>query len=197
MIYLLFGLAYLLGSIPTGYLLFRLRENKDIRSYGSKNIGATNVLRVTGWKLALPVAVFDILKGAVPVYLGLKLSPELWIACTAGFLAILGHCFPVYIRFKGGKGVATTVGAYSVLAPYPLLCIIGIFVLIVALTRHASLGSLSAALSFPLFVMLFKGSPPELLIFGGVVFILIMHRHRENIRRLINGNEKKLGKKSI
>ena len=194
MIYLLFVFAYLLGSVPTGYLVFRLRENKDIRSYGSKNIGATNVLRVTGWELALPVAVFDILKGAVPVYLGLKLSSELWIACTAGFLAILGHCFPVYIKFKGGKGVATTVGAYSVLAPYPLLCILAVFLLIVALTQYVSLGSLSAALCFPLAVLLFKGSPPELLILGGIVFILIIHRHRENIRRLMSGNEKKLGK---
>ena len=100
MIYLLFGFAYLLGAVPTGYLLFRLQEKKDIRSYGSQNIGATNVLRVTGWKLALPVVLFDILKGAVPVFLGLQLSSELWVACTAGFLAILGHCFPVYIRFR-------------------------------------------------------------------------------------------------
>ncbi len=193
---LLFGFAYLLGSIPAGYILFLFREKKDIRNFGSKNIGATNVLRVTGWRLALPVAVFDILKGAVPVYLGIKLSSELWVACAAGFLAILGHCFPVYIRFRGGKGVATTVGAYSVLAPYPLLCILGVFVLIVALTRYVSLGSISAALSFPLFVMLFKGSF-ELLILGGVLFILIVHRHRENIGRLMKGSEKKLGKNAI
>ena len=193
---LLFSFAYLLGSIPTGYILFRFRNKKDIRSFGSKNIGATNVLRVASWKLALPVAIFDILKGAVPVYLGMKLSSELWVACTAGFLAILGHCFPVYIRFRGGKGVATTLGAYSILAPYPLLCIMGVFVLVVALTRYISLGSLSAALSFPLFVLLFQGSS-ELLIFGGLLFILILHRHRENIQRLIKGSEKKLGKKSL
>jgi len=191
---LLFAFAYLLGAVPTGYLVFRFRENKDIRNLGSKNIGATNVLRVTGWKMALPVAVFDILKGAVPVYLGFKLSSELWVACTAGFLAVLGHCFPVYIKFRGGKGVATTIGAYAVLALYPLLCIIGVFVLIVALTRYVSLGSLSAALSFPLFVLLFKGSP-ELLILGGFVFILIVHRHRENIGRLRSSAEKKLGNK--
>ena len=193
MTYLYCVFAYLLGSVPAGYILFRLASKKDIRGYGSKNIGATNVLRVTGWKLALPVAVFDILKGAIPVFLAVRLFPEPWVALAAGFSAILGHCFPLYIRFKGGKGVATTIGVFAVLAPLALLCIVGVFVLVVALSRYVSLGSLTAAFSLPFFLLLFGHDTGEVLLAAGV-YLLIVFRHRENIGRLIRGSERKLGK---
>ncbi len=192
-IYLLF--AYLLGSVPTGYLLYKLRTKEDIRGQGSQNIGATNVLRVTGWRLALPVALGDILKGALPVYLGLRLFSDPRIAILGGFLAVLGHCYPIYIRFKGGKGVATAVGVYSALALKPLLCILSVFALAILLTRKVSLGSLLAALSYPLFAWILE-KDLNLVLLGLIIFMLITFRHRSNIHRLISGTEKIMGEKT-
>lgn len=193
--YIFLFAAYLLGSVPTGYILYRLKEKKDIRGLGSTNIGATNVLRVSGWKLALPVGLSDVLKGAIPVYLALRLFPEPWVAYTAGFLAVLGHCFPVYIRFRGGKGVATSVGAFAVLAPLPLLCAIAVWIIVVALTRFVSLGSLAAFLSLPFFILIF-GKQTGAILLGTAMFVLIVHRHRANIGRILRGTEKKLGEKA-
>jgi len=195
MIYLYLLFAYLLGSIPTGYLLYKLRTNEDIRGYGSQNIGATNVMRVTGWRLALPVALGDILKGVIPVFLGLRVFSDPRVAILGGVLAILGHCYPVYLRFKGGKGVATAVGVYGVLSLGPLLCILGVFVLIILATRKISLGSILAAFSYPFFVW-FLEKDLNLVFLGLVIFLLITFRHRSNIKRLISGTEKKLGAKT-
>ena len=194
-IFLFLTAAYLLGAVPFGYIAFRLKKKEDIRGIGSGNIGATNVLRVTGWKLALPVAVADILKGAVPAYLGMRLFPEPWVAYAAGLLAVIGHCFPVYIRFKGGKGVATSLGVYGVLAPGPLAAIVVVFFLVIALTRTVSLGSLAAAFSFPWLAWIL-GEEHEAIVLGFVVFLLIALRHRRNIGRLINRSERKLGEKA-
>ena len=193
--YLFFLFAYLLGSVPSGYIFFWLKEKKDIRTFGSTNIGATNILRVTGWKLALPVAIFDVGKGILPVFLALKLFPDPRIGIIAGFLAVLGHCFPVYIKFKGGKGVATTIGVYSILAFKPLLCIIVVFIIVIALSRQVSLGSLLASFSFPLFAFAFKENT-AILYLGICIFILIAYRHRENIERLLSGKERRLGEKA-
>lgn len=192
--YIFFLFSYLLGSVPSGYILFWLKEKKDIRTLGSTNIGATNILRVTGWRLALPVAVFDVFKGALPVFLAAKLFPDHRTAIITGFFAVLGHCFPLYIKFKGGKGVATTIGVYSILAFKPLLCIIAVFIVVIALTRYVSLGSLMASLSFPLFAFVFK-EETAILYLGICIFILIAYRHRENIERLLNGKERQLGEK--
>jgi glycerol-3-phosphate acyltransferase PlsY len=193
--YIFLFAAYLLGSVPTGYILYRIKEKKDIRGVGSTNIGATNVLRVSGWKLALPVALSDVLKGAIPVYLALRLFPEPWVAYAAGLLAVVGHCFPIYIRFRGGKGVATSVGAYAVLAPMPLLCAIAVWIIVVVLTRFVSLGSLAAFFSLPFFIRIF-GEPTGSILLGAAMFVLIVHRHRANIGRLLSGKEKKLGEKT-
>lgn len=187
--------AYLLGSFPTGYLLYKLRTKEDIRSHGSHNIGATNVLRVTGWRLALPVALGDILKGAVAVFLGMRLFPDPRIALLGGFLAVLGHCYPVYLHFRGGKGVATAVGIYAVLAPRSLLCILAVFILVILVTRRVSLGSMLAAFSFPVFTWLLDRDP-QLVLLGAIVFALIVFRHRSNIQRLISGTERKIGEKA-
>ena len=124
-------LSYLFGAFPTGYILYYLSEKKDIRGYGSQSIGATNILRLKGWFFTIPVIFVDILKGFLPVFLGLKLFPDNRFALLCGFLAVLGHCFPVYIRFKGGKGVATSVGMYVALAFKPLLIGIAVFELYV------------------------------------------------------------------
>ena len=189
------GLSYLFGAIPSGYILFYLSEKKDIRDFGSQATGATNMLRLKSWKWAVPVLLFDALKGILPVLLALKLFEDLTFALVCAFLAVVGHCFPVYLKFRGGKGLATALGAYAVLAFLPLLLILAVFTLIVGITRYVSLGSLLAIMSYPLFVFLNKNEI-EIVYLGIVLFILIAFMHRGNIARLIKGKERKLGEKT-
>ncbi|UCC41306.1 MAG: glycerol-3-phosphate 1-O-acyltransferase PlsY [Candidatus Aminicenantes bacterium] len=186
--------SYLFGAIPSGYIIFFIREKRDIRDFGSQSIGATNVLRLKGWKYAIPVVLIDILKGFLPVFLALKIFPDKSFALLCGFLAVLGHCFPVYIKFKGGKGIATTLGVYSVLALKPFLLSVALFLIIVAISRYVSLGSILATLCYPLFVFLFKGDT-ELIFLGLVIFVLIALKHTGNIGRLLKGKERKLGER--
>jgi glycerol-3-phosphate acyltransferase PlsY len=188
------ALSYLVGSIPTGYILYILSEKKDIRRFGSQATGATNVLRLKGWKYAIPVGLFDIFKGFFVVYYALKLFPDKRLALLCGFLCVLGHCFPIFIKFKGGKGVATTVGVYAALAPVPLLCSVGIFLAVVLLTRYVSLASLLAMFFFPIFVLYFIGDS-AVIVLSIAIFCLIIFRHMGNIKRLIAGNERKFGEK--
>lgn len=187
-------LSYLFGSIPSGYLLLRARQNQDVRDFGSGSTGATNVLRISGWKMAVPVAVFDVLKGFLPAYIGLKLFPGDPAAPVFGFCAVVGHCFPVFIKFRGGKGVATSAGVYAAIAFLPLLLMLGVFALVIGTTRFVSLGSLTATFCFPFFVY-FLGGRIEAVFLGAAVFLLVLARHRENIERLIQGKERKLGEK--
>lgn len=187
--------SYLLGSIPFGYILFYISEKKDIRNFGSQSTGATNVFRLKGWKYALPVILADFLKGALPVFLALKLFEDKHLALICAFLSVLGHCFPVYIKFKGGKGLATTFGAYAVLAFKPFLISLAIFLLVAGASRYVSLGSLKAALSYPIFIFLFKGEA-EIAYLGFALFFLIAFMHRGNIERLVKGKERKLGEKA-
>jgi glycerol-3-phosphate acyltransferase PlsY len=187
-------LSYLIGAFPTGFILYSLSEKKDVRQFGSQTIGATNILRLKGWRFALPVSLVDILKGFLPVFLALKIFPDKRFALFCGFLAVLGHCFPIYIKFKGGKGVATAVGVYLALAFTPLLIGIGIFVLIVVLTRYVSLGSLMAMLSMP-FSVYFLQSNQEIALLCFAIFLVIAIRHGGNIQRLVKGNERKFGEK--
>jgi glycerol-3-phosphate acyltransferase PlsY len=187
------ALAYLVGSIPTGYLLFRASEKKDIRSFGSRATGATNVLRLKGWRFALPVALVDIAKGFLPAFFALRIfaDPELAVACAS--LAVLGHCFPVYIGFKGGKGVATAAGAMFAIAPGPALLSLAVFIATIALTRFVSLGSILAALLFPAFMGLFH-LPLRLIALSLPILFIILIRHAENIGRLFAGTERKFGR---
>ncbi len=187
-------LAYFIGSIPSGYVFFRLGEKKDIRGFGSRSTGATNVLRLKGWKYAVPVAVLDVLKAALPVWLALRLFEDRRIALAAAFLVMLGHCFPVFIRFRGGKGVSTAMGAYVVLAPVPFILSLAVFVGVIAVTRFVSLGSLLATLSFPLLAYFLNGDG-ELALLGLAIFIVIVLRHRGNIKRLLKGQERKFGQR--
>lgn len=186
--------AYLVGAISAGFIIFRLREKKDIRKYGSHNIGATNILRMSGWKTAIPVLLFDTAKGFFPVFLGARLFNDPLVPILAGAAAVLGHCFPLYLRFKGGKGIATTIGVYLALAWQPVLGIIGVFLMVVIFTRYISLGSVTAAFSYPFFVILFR-KPTALIFFGIFIFLLVIYTHRENIKRLRDGTERKLGEK--
>jgi len=189
------GLSYLFGAIPSGYILFYLSEKKDIRDFGSQATGATNMFRLKGWKYAVPVLLFDALKGILPVLLALKLFEDLTFALVCAFLAVAGHCFPVYLKFRGGKGLATALGAYGVLAFMPMLLSLAVFILIVGITRYVSLGSLLAIMSYPLFNLLYKNEI-EIVCLGIILFILIVFMHRGNIARLIKGNERKLGEKT-
>lgn len=187
-------LAYLAGAIPTGYLLFKLSEKKDIREFGSRNTGVTNVMRLKGWKYAVPVAVFDVLKGFLPAFLALRFFRDARLALIASFLAVLGHCFPVYIRFRGGKGVAATIGAFAAVAFRPFLLSVGVFVLVLALSRYVSLGSILATLSFPVAVLLFHGGPGTAT-WGAAVAVLVISKHSGNIGRLLKGRERKFGER--
>ncbi len=187
-------LSYLLGSVPSGYLIYRRIKNRDIRKFGSKSMGATNLLRLTDKKTALLAALFDILKGFIPVFLSLKLFDDINFSLLCGFLAVLGHCFPLYIKFRGGKGVATTAGVYLALSLPSLAGVAVVFLVAIALTKYVSLGSLLGIMTLPLTALIF-GYEKQLVFFGVAFFLLIVFQHRENIKRLIQGKERKLGEK--
>jgi len=187
--------AYLLGSFPTGYLLFYLSEKKDIRLFGSGSTGGTNVLRLKGWTFAVPVILVDVLKGFLPVILARHYFHDGRFAMACGFLVVLGHCFPITLRMRGGKGVATAVGVYAAAAPWPLVIALGMFLLVILLTRFVSLGSLAAMLSVP-FSTVFIQHDREAAALGAVLFLLIAGRHAGNIQRLLRGKERKLGERA-
>ena len=180
--------AYLLGSIPFGYVLPRIVRGDDIRRHGSGNVGATNVWRVYGRSLGLPVAVLDVLKGLVPTALGLWLGGD-WVGVLAGAAAMLGHARPVYLGFsKGGKMVATAGGVALALAPVAALGCAAIWIATFALTRYASLASMLAAMALPLLCVVLGSSWP-VVGFTAVAALGVLALHRQNVRRLLAGTE--------
>lgn len=184
-------LAYLLGSIPTGLLISKYIGGVDIRNIGSGNIGATNVLRAMGSKYGAITLLADALKGFIPVILAILLldSPP-WI----GFVmvaSVLGHTFPVFLKFRGGKGVATGFGALLALKPSIAILLLVLFVVVVIKWRYVSLGSLTAAATLPIFLAL-SPDPRSYFIAGTVVSMLVFWRHKENIKRLWDGVENKV-----
>lgn len=180
--------AYVLGATPTSYLAGKLRRGGgiDLREHGSKNLGATNVYRTLGWKYALPVALFDIAKGAVPVLLA---PPPAWVPIAAGVAAVLGHMFSPFVRFKGGKGVATAAGMFLALAPLALLLALAVWGLCLWLTGYVSLSSIIAAASLPLWVWLTTRHSTYVFWASVALAGLIAFAHRRNIARLIAGTE--------
>jgi len=187
--------SYLAGSIPTGYLLVRLSGRKDVREFGSGSTGATNVLRLKGWKVALPVAVFDVLKGFLPVFLAAKWFADPVFAALCGLLAVVGHCFPFAIGFRGGKGVATSLGAFAAIAWAPCLGSLGLFLIIIGLTRYVSLGSIVGSLAFPVIHFAGGGSPAVAAVALAIAALIVV-RHKSNIRRLLAGTERKFREKA-
>lgn len=187
-------LCYFIGSIPTGYLFFRSGGQGDIRKYGSGATGATNVLRLKGWRAALPVALLDIAKGFLPSFAILRIYHDPVLAAGCASLCVLGHCFPVYIGFRGGKGVATAAGAMLAIAPLPALASLAVFIAVVVLSRYVSLGSILGALFFPAFQAVFA-VPGPVIAAGVPILAIILVRHAGNIRRLLGGTERKLGRK--
>jgi glycerol-3-phosphate acyltransferase PlsY len=199
---LIAAVSYLLGSIPVGYLLVRLFRNQDIRSIGSGNIGATNVLRSGGKGLGAATFLLDMLKGCVAVWIGGLLGgllmpgmPLRSAQALAALVAVLGHMFPVWLKFRGGKGVATGFGVFLVAAPWAALAAISLFALVLVLTRYVSLASILGAASFPLFAcfMVTGQRPPFYIAVQCAVAMLIIIKHHQNIRRLVTGTESRFG----
>jgi acyl phosphate:glycerol-3-phosphate acyltransferase len=188
--------AYLIGSIPFGILLAKLFGVVDVRKAGSGNIGATNVARVAGPLPGILTLVLDGVKGAAAVWLAARFANEsaLWMT-VAGLSALLGHCFPVWLRFRGGKGVATAAGMFLALCWPAALGAIGVFILVVLFSRFVSLGSVSAAAAMPLLIYLLWAphhAPPPVITFGAfAAAMLVVYKHDANIQRLVEGREPK------
>ncbi len=184
--------AYLLGAIPFGYLLVKLKTGRDVRASGSGNIGATNVLRTTGRAWGVTTLVLDILKGVAAVWLAERLTGGsiAWMSAAA-VAAMLGHIYPVFLGFRGGKAVATFVGAFLYLTPLPLAAVLAVFAGTVGWTRFISLGSITAAATFPLAVWLIQHPPLPVMLAALAGAAFIVYRHRENIQRLRAGTEHK------
>jgi glycerol-3-phosphate acyltransferase PlsY len=188
-------LAFLSGSVPFGLLIARAR-GIDIRAHGSGNIGAANVARNLGRLLGFIVLLLDLAKGALPLML-LRYAParafaaDEWLYCSAGLCAILGHCFTPWLRFKGGKGVATTLGVFLALDPLAAFAACAVFLPVLAATRIVALGSLAAAVALPLAVVLLQRSPSELGLAVAVATLVIV-LHRDNLARVRSGRENRL-----
>src|ERR1039458_2832275 len=193
------AVSYLLGSIPFGYLLVRIFKGEDVRSSGSGNIGATNVARKAP-ALGVATLLLDAAKGLAAVLVARVLfsgQHQQLIMTTAAFFAVLGHLFPVWLKFLGGKGVATSLGAFILLTPKSILCMVGLFLILAVAFRYVSLGSVAVAAAFPLLAWaLHEYVDPRQLVFIALVSALVIWKHRQNIGRLATGTESKLGTKS-
>jgi len=186
--------GYLLGSIPFGLIFSKIIGGKDAREHGSGNIGATNVSRVAGPLAGILTLVLDGGKGAAAVWLGAAFANDSasWMT-VAGLASLIGHCFPVWLRFRGGKGVATAAGMFLALCPLAALGAIGVFLLVVAFWRYVSLGSIAAAAAMPLLIYFLWAphhAPPLIVTFGAfAAAILVVYKHDANIQRLVEGRE--------
>ncbi len=199
-------IGYLLGSISFSIVIVRLWTGKDVRTIGSGNAGATNVLRAAGKWAAILTMVGDVAKGVVAVLIARAMTGDPMIHAATAFAAILGHVFPLYFGFRGGKGVATATGTFLTLAPIPTLAIFPVFIGVVSISRYVSLGSVISAALLPVSCWLFGG--PLADVAGGrfrashesawaasFAAILVIAKHHENLERLVRGEERKLGEK--
>lgn len=188
--------AYLAGSIPTSFVVARLATGTDLREFGSRNLGATNLYRLMGFKGAVPVGAFDVAKGAVPVLLAQRLLAPQWFALVVGLAAVLGHVYSPFVRFKGGKGVATAAGVFLALAPWSVLVGLVVFAGVVKLFGYVSLGSMTATAAFVASIPFLYPGNHILLVAGAAVLVFIVYTHRANVRRLLNGTENRFGRKA-
>jgi len=183
-------IAYLVGGIPFGYLLVRWKTGEDVREKGSGNIGATNVLRTTGRSIGVATLLLDIAKAVFAVWLADKLSggSPMWMSLAA--LAVMaGHAFPVFLKFQGGKAVASFIGAFLYLTPIPTIAALLVFVIVVAATRQISMGSMVAAGSLPLAAWLIEHPPSSVILATLAAAVFVIYRHRANIDRIRSGTE--------
>jgi glycerol-3-phosphate acyltransferase PlsY len=190
--------SYLLGAVPTSHLVSRTFAGIDLRQHGSGNLGATNLYRVLGWRYAVPVALFDIAKGAIPVLLfAPQVSASELFAISCGVGAILGHVFSIFVGFKGGKGVATAAGVMLALTPAALGVAALVWILVVRFSGYVSLGSIAAAAVLPVAVYLLdQPKTPELLWIDIAVALAVIALHRRNIARLLQGTENRFGRRA-
>ena len=183
-------LSYFFGAIPSGVWIGKIFKNIDVRDYGSKNSGATNSYRVLGAKLGIAVLIIDGLKGFIPLYIASKFNLKYNDLVILGLVAILAHTFSCFISFKGGKGVATSLGVFLFLAPVITLILLVIFILVVYFTKYISLGSITAAFLLPIFTF-FTHRDTYLFTLSVVIAIFVIYRHKTNISRLLSGTENK------
>jgi glycerol-3-phosphate acyltransferase PlsY len=191
-------LAYLLGSIPFSWLIVRLVAHKDVRSVGSGNVGATNAMRAAGKAAGIAALLLDIAKGVAAVLLARRFGSAPALVGAAAFFVMLGHCYPVWLRFQGGKGVATSAGAMGALAPPAMALTLLVFLIAVAWKRYVSLGSIAAAGSFPLLVWVtqrlgWEDRDPWLLAAAALIGLFVVWKHRANLARIRQGIEPRLG----
>ena len=186
-------LCYLIGAIPFSYLVSQLK-GVDIRTRGSGNVGATNVLRTLGPARGAAALGGDFLKGLAAAWIGTMAGGE-WLMVGCALAAVLGHCYSVFLRFRGGKGMATSAGIVLYLLPKIFLIMLVVFVVVVALLRYVSLGSITVAILFPILTLVMN-EPHELLVFSVLLAALVVYRHSENIDRLRKGTESKLGSRA-
>jgi acyl phosphate:glycerol-3-phosphate acyltransferase len=197
--------SYLLGSIPTAVWIGKIFHGVDVREHGSGNAGATNVIRVLGWKTGVPVLLMDVLKGwlaaMLPVFFSLAgqdTAQMTNLQIFAGICAVLGHIFPVFAGFHGGKGVAAIFGVLLAIDPLVTVSCMGVFLLVLLITGYVSVSSMIAGLAFPVFLIIFFNTPSVFLkIFSVLVAVALIITHRKNISRLLKGEESKLFKKGI
>jgi len=182
--------AYLIGSFPTSYLAGKLARGIDLREHGSRNLGATNVFRTLGWKYAVPVGMIDVAKGAVPVLVfGKSAGAPPWLGVAVGMATVLGHMFSPFLRFRGGKGVATAGGVFIALAPLAIVLSALVWGLVLWLSGYVSVASLVASLLFPVFAWLTNPGATYTILAGIALALLIVFSHRANIGRLRTGAE--------
>lgn len=188
-IILLFLFSYLLGSIPFGYLIAK-REKINVRNHGSGNIGATNVLRTVGKKAGILTLTGDFLKGFIPVLMALYITQSEYMIGLVGILAILGHIYPIFLKFKGGKGVATSLGVFTGIMPLVVLITTIIWLIICFVSRYVSLSSMIASIALPVLAWQFN-EPKFYILLSTLATIFIIFRHKDNLRRLATGEEDK------
>jgi glycerol-3-phosphate acyltransferase PlsY len=187
--------AYLLGSIPFAWLFVKAAGRGDVRRIGSGNVGATNAMRAAGWKVALPIALLDIGKGVAAVLVMRTATPDPGWVAAAGLAAVVGHCFPVWLRFSGGKGVATGAGVFFTIAWPTMLVVAAVWIVVLGVFRTVSLASVTAAASFPIALFLITRPTAPTMVCGALTAAVIIWRHRRNLGRLVLGEEPRLGEK--
>jgi len=185
--------AYLLGSLPTALLVVRLMTGEDVRRKGSGNIGGTNALRAAGWKAGVAVTVIDVAKGALAVWLMQRYNPESGWVAAAMLAVVVGHCYPVWLKFRGGKGVAAGFGAFLVIEPLSALAILVVWFLVLVISRWVALASMVGSAVFPLALKLIGEPDMVTLVSVSAAAVLIIFRHSTNIRNMLAGEEVKIG----
>lgn len=184
-------IGYVIGNFASSYFVGKITKNIDIREHGSGNAGATNTFRVLGVKAGFIVFISDVLKGVLATLIGLWLTKNQFGAALSGSMAIIGHNWPVFLNFKGGKGIASSFGLIITLFPNIGLILFVVAVVLILVTRYVSLGSISGAVLFPILLIFFKKPFPIILV-GTVLALIAIYRHKDNIKRLLNGQENKI-----